>query len=248
MIIIKTPQEIEKMRVSNRIVVEALNEILKCIEPGITTLELDHMAESVIRGKGALPAFKGYRGFPNSLCTSINHEVVHGIPSKRKLKEGDIISLDLGALYEGYYGDSALTVGVGTICEEARRLLEVTQQALYMGIKHAKEGKFLSDLSHAIQSFVESYGYSVVRSFVGHGIGASLHEDPQIPNFGPPGIGPRLKKGMTLAIEPMVNIGGYEVEVLNDNWTVVTSDGSLSAHFEHTVALTEVGTEILTLL
>ncbi|RMF85546.1 MAG: type I methionyl aminopeptidase [Nitrospinota bacterium] len=249
MIILKSKDEIEKMRVSNRMVAEILQELKAAVRPGITTLELDRLAEKKIRQRGAIPAFKGYRGFPASICTSINEEVVHGIPSaKRKLRSGDLLSIDLGVLYDGYYGDSAITVGVGKIDPEGERLLRVTEEALRVGIAQVKEGNFLSDVSHAIQQYVEEHGYNVVRVFVGHGIGTSLHEEPQVPNFGPPGRGPKLRPGMVLAIEPMVNIGSSEVEVLEDQWTVVTVDRKRSAHFEHTVALTENGAEILTCL
>lgn len=246
MIILKTPEEIEKIRVSCRIVAQALQLLEKEVRPGISTMELNDIAEEFTRRQGAKPAFKGYRGFPQSLCTSINDGVVHGIPSShRKLREGDIISLDLGSLYEGYYGDSAITVGVGEISEEARKLLSVTRSSLEAGLRQVRENNSLSDISHAIQTTVEREGFSVVRIFVGHGIGTSLHEEPQIPNFGPPGRGPRLKAGMVLAIEPMVNIGTCDVRILDDNWTVITADGSLSAHFEHTVAVTENGCDVL---
>jgi methionyl aminopeptidase len=248
MIILKSKSEIDKMRVACRIVAEVLQELRQAVRPGITTLELDAIAERGIRARGALPAFKGYRGFPNSLCVSINEQVVHGIPSKRRLREGDIVGLDLGAKWDGYYGDAAITVPVGEISAEAQRLVTVAQGALYAGISEVKPGKHLSDISHAIQTYAERHGYSVVRTFVGHGIGTALHEEPQVPNFGPPGRGPRLKAGMVLAIEPMVNIGDADVEILDDGWTVVTADGQLSAHFEHTVAITEEGAEILTVL
>lgn len=247
MIILKSQQEIEKMRISNRIVAEALNKIKEVIDVGITTAELDKIAESVIRKNGAEPAFKGYRGFPNTLCASVNEEVVHGIPSQRRLKEGDIVSLDLGVFYEGYYGDAAITIGVGKIDEKTQRLLNATREALFIGIEKVKEGNYLYSISGAIQRYVEGLGFSVVRAFVGHGIGVSLHEEPQIPNFVPLDKcnGPRLKKGMVLAIEPMVNMGSSEVCVLDDNWTVVTADRTLSSHFEHTVAITENGVKIL---
>ncbi|MBI5183841.1 MAG: type I methionyl aminopeptidase [Nitrospinae bacterium] len=247
MIILKSQQEIEKMRISNRIVAEALNKIEEVIDVGITTAELDKIAESVIRKNGAEPAFKGYRGFPNTLCASVNEEVVHGIPSQRRLKEGDIVSLDLGVFYEGYYGDAAITIGVGKIDEKTQRLLNATREALFIGIEKVKEGNYLYSISGAIQRYVEGLGFSVVRAFVGHGIGVSLHEEPQIPNFVPLDKcnGPRLKKGMVLAIEPMVNMGSSEVCVLDDNWTVVTADRTLSSHFEHTVAITENGVKIL---
>lgn len=248
MIILKSKREIDKMRVSNRMVADILHELKAEMQPGITTRELDRLAEEKIRQRGAIPAFKGYRGFPASICTSVNEEVVHGIPSKRVLKEGDLLSIDIGVLYDGYYGDSAITVGIGKIDAEAGKLLRVTEEALYAGIEQAQVGGFLSDISHAIQQYVEKHHYSVVKVFVGHGIGTSLHEEPQIPNFGPPGRGPKLREGMVLAIEPMVNIGGSDVEILEDKWTVVTADRTRSAHFEHTIALTEEGVEILTLL
>lgn len=249
MIILKTSQEIEKMRISGRLVAEVLQGLKEAVKAGVTTEELDRLAESRILAKGAIPAFKGYRGYPKSLCISINEEVVHGIPSpNRRLNAGDIVSLDLGVKYEGYYGDAAITLPVGEISPEARRLLEVTERALSAGIEQARGGGHLSNISHAIQRHAEHFGFSVVRAFVGHGIGTSLHEDPQVPNFGPSGRGPKLKEGMVLAIEPMVNLGGYEVEILEDNWTVVTVDRSWSAHFEHTIAITRKGVEILTAL
>lgn len=246
MIILKSRHEIEKMKISNRIVVEVLEEIKKKIRVGVTTIELDRLAESVILKKGGTPAFKGYRGYPNSLCISINEQVVHGIPSNRRLKDGDLVSIDLGVYHDGYYGDAAITVGAGEITLEAKRLLDATQKALYIGIEKARAGNHLSDISNAVQMYVEGEGFSVVRAFVGHGIGTSLHEEPQVPNFGEAGKGPLLKSGMVLAIEPMVNAGVSDVEVLEDDWTVVTADGSLSAHFEHTVAVTDNGVEILT--
>jgi len=246
MIILKSRHEIEKMKISNRIVVEVLEEIKKKIRVGVTTIELDRLAESVILKKGGTPAFKGYRGYPNSLCISINEQVVHGIPSNRRLKDGDLVSIDLGVYHDGYYGDAAITVGAGEITSEAKRLLDATQKALYIGIEKAMAGNHLSDISNAVQMYVEGEGFSVVRAFVGHGIGTSLHEEPQVPNFGEAGKGPLLKSGMVLAIEPMVNAGVSDVEVLEDDWTVVTADGSLSAHFEHTVAVTDNGVEILT--
>ncbi len=216
------------------------------IRPGVTTAELEELATKLIRERDAEPAFKGYRGFPGYICASVNEEVVHGIPGSKKLISGDIISLDIGVKKNGYYGDVAVTWPVGMITEEMKRLLEVTRRALYLGIDQARVGRRLYDISHAIQTEVEAEGFSVVRDFVGHGIGAKMHEDPQIPNFGEAHRGPRLKKGMVLAIEPMVNVGGYEVKVLNDNWTVVTRDGKPSAHFEHTVLVAKNGPEILT--
>jgi methionyl aminopeptidase len=248
MIILKSKSEIEKMAVACRIVAEVLQELVRAVRPGLTTLELDALAERGIRARGGVSAFKGYRGFPSTLCVSLNEQVVHGIPSKRRLRAGDIIGLDLGAKWEGYYGDAAVTVPVSQIPPETECLLATAREALYMGIKEVSPGKHLSDISHAIQRYAEIRGYSVVRTFVGHGIGTALHEEPQVPNFGPPGRGPRLKAGMVLAIEPMVNVGDADVEILDDGWTVVTADGQLSAHFEHTVAITDEGPQILTAL
>lgn len=248
MVILKSSWEIDLIRKSGRIVAEALARLTKLVEPGITTLELDRLAEEYILKRGAKPAFKGYRGYPYSLCASVNEQVVHALPSERKLKEGDIISLDLGSIVDGYYGDAAVTVPVGQVSDEANRLIAVTEESLRRAIDAVQPGRRLSDISHAVQAAVEAEGFSVVRLFVGHGIGRSLHEEPQIPNFGPPGHGPVLKTGMVLAIEPMVNAGSPDVMILEDRWTAVTCDGSLSAHFEHTVALTENGTEVLTSL
>ncbi len=246
MITYRSPKEIEKIRESSQLVAATLEHLARLIEPGITTAELDRAAEVFIRKHGGLPAFKGYRGFPATLCTSINHEVVHGIPSKhRRLQAGDIIGVDCGAIVDGYYGDHAITFAVGEVPAETRRLLDATQAALSAGIAQAKVGNRLSDISHAIQVYAESRGYGVVKSFVGHGIGTALHEEPQVPNFGPPGRGPRLREGMVLALEPMLNMGTCEVYILDDNWTVVTADRKLSAHFEHTVAVTEHGGEVL---
>lgn len=236
------------MRKASRIVAEALAELRKLVEPGITTLELDRFAEAYLLKRGAKPAFKGYRGYPYTLCASVNETVVHGLPSRRRLQEGDIVGLDLGAIVDGYYGDAAITVPVGKISEEARRLITVTEECLRRAIARIRAGKRLSDVSYAVQEYAEACGYSVVRAFVGHGIGRSLHEEPQVPNFGPPGRGPLLKPGMTIAIEPMVNIGLPDILILKDNWTAVTKDGSLSAHFEHTVVVTEEGMEVLTSL
>jgi methionyl aminopeptidase len=216
------------------------------VQPGVTTAELDQIAEDFILARGARPAFKGYNGFPASICASVNEQVVHGIPGLRRLESGDIIGIDIGAEINGYFGDSAITLPVGEVSQNALNLLKATEESLYAGISMAIEGNRLSDISHAVQSCVESRGFSVVRDFVGHGIGKSMHEEPQVPNFGKPGRGPRLKAGMTLAIEPMVNIGAYEVQTLPDNWTVVTKDASLSAHFEHTIAITGKAPEILT--
>ncbi|MBU5678106.1 type I methionyl aminopeptidase [Alkaliphilus sp. MSJ-5] len=248
MIYIKSRQEIELMREAGKIVAEAHELVREAIKPGITTKELDAIAEKHILKKGAIPAFKGYGGFPASICASVNHEVVHGIPGLKTLEDGDIISIDIGALYKGYYGDSAKTHAIGKISQRAQELIEVTRQSFYEGIKFAKLGYRLSDISYAIQTHVEDRGFSVVRNYVGHGIGTSMHEEPQIPNYGPPGKGPRLKEGMVLAIEPMINIGTYEVKVLSDGWTVVTLDGEYSAHYEHTVAITDGEPEILTKL
>lgn len=247
MIILKSPREIEELRKANSIAAEVLFELKRSIRPGMTTQELDQIAEEVIRSRGALPAFKGYRGYPASLCVSVNEQVVHGIPGPRKLKEGDIVSLDVGANLNGYYGDAAITLAIGKVDGSVHRLLEVTERALYIAIEKARPGNRLSDISHAVQSWVEGQGFSVVRDFVGHGIGRSLHEDPQIPNFGSPNQGPRLEKGMVFALEPMVNEGTYEVRVLSDGWTVVTADGKRSAHFEHTIVITDGEAEILSI-
>ncbi|RLB07203.1 MAG: type I methionyl aminopeptidase [Deltaproteobacteria bacterium] len=247
MINIRTKEEIEIMRRSNRLVAQVLGKLKEAIGPGVTTKELDQLAERLIKESRATPAFKGYRGYPATLCVSVNEEVVHGIPGSRKLREGDIVSLDLGVYLNGYYGDAAITVPVGKVSQKATELLKITEQALYKGIEQARAGNRLFDISHAIQSWVESFGFSVVRDFVGHGIGRNLHEEPQIPNFGPPHQGPRLEPGMVLAIEPMINAGGWEVKVLKDGWTVVTADGSLSAHFEHTIAITDGRADILSL-
>ncbi|MFW5647742.1 MAG: type I methionyl aminopeptidase [Candidatus Alkaliphilus sp. MAG34] len=248
MIFIKSRNEIELMREAGRIVAQAHELIRKAIKPGITTEELDQIAEKHILEQDALPAFKGYRGFPASICASVNHEVVHGIPGPKKLEEGDIISIDIGSVYKGYYGDAARTHPVGKVSPQAQKLIEVTRESFYEGIKFAKEGHRLSDISHAVQTHVEKHGFSVVRNYVGHGIGTNMHEEPQIPNYGLPGRGPRLKSGMALAIEPMVNIGTYEVKVLSDGWTVVTLDGEYSAHYENTIAITDEEPEILTKL
>ena len=245
MVVLKSPKEIEKIRESNQIVAKILSVLQSEVKPGIDTLYLDNLAEELARENNATPAFKGYRGFPYSLCASVNEAVVHGFPSKRKLKEGDILSMDFGVLFGGYFGDSALTVGVGKVSESASRLMNVTEQALYKGIDQAVANGRLSDISHAVQKHVEDAGFSVVRIFVGHGIGSNLHEDPQIPNFGKPGMGIHLKPGMTLAVEPMVNQKGYDVEILEDGWTAVTKDCGLSAHFEHTIAITNNGPAIL---
>jgi len=252
MITLKSAREIEVMRRANVIVAEILAELRDKVAAGVTTLELDSLAEELTYKKKATPAFKGYqmagRVYPRSLCVSVNEEIVHGIPSGRVLKDGDIVGLDFGVIYEGFYGDSAVTVGVGAISEDARRLMQVTEQALYCGIEHLRDGKRLGDLSAAIQQMIEGAGFSVVRSFVGHGIGKRLHEDPPVPNYGEAERGIRLKEGMVLAIEPMVNAGSSEVKMKEDGWTAVTGDGSLSAHFEHSVAITQNGPYILSRL
>ena len=248
MVILKQPDEIDKARVSNRIVAEALSVLREKVRPGVTTRELDKIAEGVAGKRGAKPAFKGYRGYPYSLCTSVNEEVVHGMPSNRVLVEGDIIGLDFGVCYQGLYGDAAITLPVGRVSEQAARLMQVTQQSLYSAIDQACDGNRLGDISAVVQETAEAAGYSIVRDFVGHGIGKSMHEEPQIPNFGKKGRGIELKKGMILAIEPMVNAGKYRVRILSDGWTVITEDGSLSAHFEHSVAITDNGPEILSTL
>ncbi len=246
MIILKSKREIQYMREAGEVIAKSREALEKAVRVGITTAELDRIAEEVIKKQGAIPAFKGYKGFPANICTSVNEQVVHGIPGLRKLKDGDIISIDMGAIKKGYYGDSAFTLPVGEIDEETKKLLAVTEEALMKGIEKAIEGNRLSDISSAIQTYVEKNGFSVVRDYVGHGIGSQMHEAPQVPNFGPSGHGPRLKAGMTLAIEPMVNAGSFEVVTLTDNWTVVTRDGRYSAHFEHTIVITENGPQILT--
>lgn len=246
MIVLKSPEEIEKMAKAGSIVGEVLESIKNMIQTGITTKEIEKYADERINALGGKAAFKGYRGYPASICTSVNDEVVHGIPSSRKLKDGDIISVDLGVYYDGFFGDAAVTFPVGKIDDQTATLLRVTEEALNIGIENAIEGKRVSDISYAIQGHAEKNGFSVVRTFVGHGIGRDLHEEPQIPNYGNPGKGPRLKEGMTLAIEPMVNLGAYEVKILGDGWTAVTADGKKSAHFEHTVLVTSEKPEILT--
>lgn len=246
MIILKSPEEIEKLTKSCQIVAETFEYLSNKIKPGITTKEIELLAETYIRERDAIPAFKGYRGFPGSICASVNEEVIHGIPSDRILLQGDIIGIDLGVYKDGFYGDAAYTFPVGQIKSDREKLLRITEEALYKGIEQAREGKRISDISHAIQKHVEANGYSVVKAFVGHGIGQELHEDPQVPNFGRQGHGPRLRPGMTLAIEPMVNERGYEVVILDDGWTAVTMDGGLSAHFEHTILITEDAPQILT--
>lgn len=239
MIIIKSERQIELMKAANQVVAETHAMLAEYIKPGITTAEIDRLAEEYIEKCDAIPAFKGYQGFPATVCIAVNEQVVHGIPDQRRLEDGDIIGLDIGAIKNGYYGDAARTLPVGNVSKIAQKLIKVTEESFNRGIAYAKVGNRLSDISHTIQEYVESHGFSVVRQFVGHGIGRKMHEAPQIPNFGPPNKGPLLSKGMTLAIEPMVNIGGYEVKTLSDDWTVVTVDGSLSAHYENTIAITD---------
>jgi methionyl aminopeptidase len=245
-IIIKSSAEIAAMRRAGSVVASILKTLSKEIKAGMTTSQLDDIAVREIARYGAIPSFKGYRGFPATLCVSINEEIVHGIPGERKIREGDIVSLDFGAKVDGFHGDAALTVGVGNMSPQAKQLLDTTMGSLEAGINVARDGARLGDISAAIQYHVESRGFSVVREYTGHGIGHELHEDPQIPNFGLPGLGPVLQKGMTLAIEPMVNLGGWQTRVKNDGWTVVTADGSLSAHFEKTIAITDGEAEVLT--
>ncbi len=247
MIVLRSPDEIKKLRASNRIVASVMGEIKKAIHPGTTTLELDEMAEKLVLDMGGTPAFKGYKGFKHTLCTSVNEQVVHGIPNKRKLQEGDILSIDIGVKLDGYFGDHAVTVPVGKVSEDAQRLLRFCEEALWKGIERAKAGNRLFDVSNAIQVHAEAAGFSVVKVYVGHGIGTSLHEEPQVPNFGEPGTGPELKPGMVMALEPMLNVGVADVKVLDDAWTVVTADGKLSAHFEHSLVIFENGPEILSL-
>jgi methionyl aminopeptidase len=246
-IVCRSAAEIERMREAGRLVGEVLTALSAAVAPGVSTADLDDLAEKMILGAGAVPAFKGYHGYPATICASINEEVIHGIPSGRRLlEEGDIISIDVGAALDGYFGDSAVTLPVGHVSEEAAALLRVTEESLYKAIECVKAGARISDIGHAVQTHVEAYGFSVVREFVGHGIGQRMHEEPQVPNYGEPGRGPRLAEGMVLAIEPMVNAGKPAVKVLADGWTAVTRDRSLSAHFEHTVAVTGTGPRILT--
>jgi len=253
MINIKSAKEIEYMREAGRITALALKSIEEAVKPGITTKELDKIAEKVLKENGAIPSFKGQRGFegskpfPACICASINNQVIHGIPDDTKLQEGDIISIDMGALKNGYHGDAARTFAVGNISEEAQKLINVTKQSFFEGIKQAIVGNRISDISHAVQEYVEANNFSVVREFVGHGIGSELHEEPSVPNYGKPGRGPRLAKGMTIAVEPMVNVGTYDVDILKNGWTVVTSDGKLSAHYENTILITDGEPEILTI-
>ncbi len=249
MIVIKSKNEIGLMREAGKIVAETIEGLREKAKPGVTTLDLNNFAHAYITKRNAKPAFKGYRGFPASICTSVNDEVVHGIPnSRRYVREGDIVSIDVGAIYQGYVGDGAITLPIGAISDSAKQLLEVTEAALWVGIAQARKGKFLEDVSGAVQDYAEARGYAVVREYVGHGVGRLMHEDPQIPNFRQGKRGPLLKPGMTLAIEPMINAGTSETRTLRDKWTVVTNDGKLSAHFEHTVLVTEDEPEILTRL
>lgn len=246
MISLRSNSEVELIRRAGRIVGSTLEILRKAIRPGVSTKELDNIAREEILRQDGYPAFKNYRSFPGNICTSINEAIVHGVPSSRRVKKGDIISIDIGVKFREYYADAAITVPVGEVSPEAQRLIRVTKDALYAGIENARPGKRLSDLSSSIQRLVESNGFSVVRAFVGHGIGREIHEEPEIPNYGKPGIGPRLERGMVLAIEPMVNAGTFEIEVLNDGWTAVTKDRKLSAHFEHTITVTDNDPEVLT--
>jgi len=248
LIVIKSDWEIELLRIANRIVAEVLQILGKNCTPGITTKELDSIAEEEIRKRGAKPGFKGYYGYPATLCASVNDTIIHGIPGENTLKDGDIISLDLGTIYKGYYGDAAITVEVGEISPDAQRLMDITKKALYKGIDNALPGNRVGDISNAVQTFVESNGFSVIREFTGHGIGQELHEQPAIPNFGKKGMGPLLKEGMTIAIEPMISAGLWQTKTLEDGWTVKTKDGSLSAHFEHTILVKNGNAEILSMV
>ncbi|MDD4953303.1 MAG: type I methionyl aminopeptidase [Candidatus Omnitrophica bacterium] len=247
MIPIKSEKDLQMLRSAGKILSGITKQVLEAVKPGISTKEIDHLAEELVLKENALPAFKGYKGFPATICASLNEEIVHGIPDQRKMREGDILSLDIGINYQGYFSDTAATMIIGRVPEKVKKLVEVTRGALFEGINKAKVGNHLSDISWAVQNYVEDNGFSVVRQFVGHGIGNNLHEEPEIPNFGRPGVGPVLKAGMVLAIEPMVNMGTWEAMILDNGWTAVTKDGSLSAHFEHTVAITEKGPEVLTI-
>ena len=246
MISLKSPREIELMRHAGRVTAQARARAGRMVQPGVTTLEIDTAVRKFIESQGAKPSFLGYSGFPGSACISVNEQVIHGIPGHRKLKEGDIVSVDVGACLEGFHGDCAGTYPCGQVSEEAMRLIRVTEESFWAGIKLARSGNRVYDISHAVQQYVEQNGFSVVRDFVGHGVGAKLHEAPEVPNFGPAGHGPRLQPGMTLAVEPMVNAGGWEVRVLKDGWTTVTADGSLAAHYENTILITDGEPEILT--
>lgn len=246
MILLKSEKDLQMLRQSGKILARIMQRLRDFIKAGVSTQEIDRLAEELLRRENSLPAFKGYKGFPANICTSINEEIVHGIPGERRIREGDIISLDLGINYAGYFSDAATTLAIGRVNSRAKKLIEVTKTALSEGIKQSRIGNKLSDISYAIQSYVEKHGFSVVRQFVGHGIGLSLHEEPEIPNFGRPHQGPELKPGMVFAIEPMVNMGTWESEILDNGWTAVTKDRLPSAHFEHTVAITEDGPEVLT--
>jgi methionyl aminopeptidase len=248
MVIRKSRTEIDKMRRAGQIVAQTLSDLRRMVEPGVSTLDLDAYAEKKIRSAGALPTFKGYHGYPSSICASVNDEVVHGIPSGRVLKEGDLIKLDCGATLDGYVGDAAISVPVGKVSEEVEKLADATRESLFRAVEKMVPGNRLYDVSHAVQEYVEALGYSVVREYCGHGIGQRMHEDPQVPNYGRPGTGPSLKEGWVLAIEPMVNLGGHHVKVDADGWTVRTRDGSISSHYEHTIAITEDGPVVLTAL
>lgn len=247
MIILKSPEDLEAMREAGRIVARVLAQLARTARPGVATEKLDALAEEMIRSAGAAPSFKGYEGFPASICTSINEQVVHGIPGSRKLTGGDVLSIDVGVFYRGFHGDAAISLPIGAVSSRARRLLEVTEESLARAVAAVRPGGHVSDIGHAVQSYVESQGFAVVRELVGHGIGRKMHESPLVPNFGTPGNGALLRAGMTLAIEPMVNAGGHQVRTLDDGWTVVTADHSLSAHFEHTVVVTESGVDVLTM-
>lgn len=254
MILIKSQKEIEYMRESGRIVALALDAIEKAIRPGVTTRELDKIATDVLKKEGAIPSFKGQQGFegskpyPATICASVNNQIIHGIPGDYVLQDGDIISIDMGALKNGYHGDAARTFAVGNVSETAQKLIEVTKGSFFEGLKMAKAGNRVSDISHAVQTYAESFGFSVVRDFVGHGIGKELHEEPQVPNYGKPGRGPRLSSGMVIAVEPMINEGSYDINILKDGWTVVTVDGKLSAHYENTILITDGEPELLTII
>jgi methionyl aminopeptidase len=247
MITIKSAREIEIMRRSGKVTAATLALLIDAAKPGVTTLELDRIADASIRSLGGIPTFIGYNGYPSAICTSVNDEVVHGMPGPRVLAEGDLLSIDIGTTLEGYVSDSAVTVAIGTVSDEARKLMDVTQECLMLGIAQMQAGNRLGDIGHAVQQHAEAHGYGVVRALVGHGVGRKMHEDPQVPNYGTPGTGTVLRKGLVLAIEPMITQGSWDVETLDDNWTVVTEDGKLAAHFEHTIAITDDGPKILTL-
>jgi methionyl aminopeptidase len=247
MITIKSAREIEIMRRSGKVTAATLALLIDAAKPGVTTLELDRIADASIRSLGGIPTFIGYNGYPSAICTSVNDEVVHGMPGPRVLAEGDLLSIDIGTTLEGYVSDSAVTVAIGTVSAEARKLMDVTQECLMLGIAQMQAGNRLGDIGHAVQQHAEAHGYGVVRALVGHGVGRKMHEDPQVPNYGTPGTGTVLRKGLVLAIEPMITQGSWDVETLDDNWTVVTEDGKLAAHFEHTIAITDDGPKILTL-